>query len=101
MSQRRLEQEAEENVLERLNKSGLLSPPGEIDKVLETVVNNLEVTNGITIEPPVRDRSGYQNARIFGSAHANGVNMLYCDGHVSTLRSYKEVYLAFRRKLPD
>ena len=56
MSQRRWEQEAEENVLERLDKSGLLSPPGDIDKVLETVVNNLEVTNGITIEPPVRCR---------------------------------------------
>jgi hypothetical protein len=56
MSQRRWEQEAEENVLERLNKSGLLSPPGDIDKVLETVVTNLEVTNGITIEPPVRCR---------------------------------------------
>ena len=36
----------------------------------------------VTIEPPQRDRSDYQNDRIFGSAHAVGVNMLYCDGSV-------------------
>jgi prepilin-type processing-associated H-X9-DG protein len=36
----------------------------------------------VTIEPPQRDRAGYQNARIFGSPHPAGVNMLYCDGSV-------------------
>jgi prepilin-type N-terminal cleavage/methylation domain-containing protein/prepilin-type processing-associated H-X9-DG protein len=36
----------------------------------------------VTIEPPHRDQAGYQNARIFGSNHSAGVNMLYCDGSV-------------------
>jgi len=34
----------------------MISPKGEVDKVLETVVNNLEVTNNIDIEPDVRCR---------------------------------------------
>jgi len=34
----------------------LMSPKGEVDKVLETVVNNLEVTNSLDIEPEVQCR---------------------------------------------
>jgi peptidase M48-like protein len=56
LSQRRWEQEAEANVIERLENIGLLSPPGEVDKVLETVLNNLIVTNGMTLERPLRCR---------------------------------------------
>lgn len=51
LSQRMWEQQAEENVLERLAKAGLLAPPGEVDKVLETVLTNLQITNNLTIEP--------------------------------------------------
>ena len=47
---------AEINVLDRLQRIGLLAPPGEVDKVLETVVNNLEVTNNLDIEPEVHCR---------------------------------------------
>jgi hypothetical protein len=47
---------AEVNVLDRLQRTGLLAPPGEVDKVLETVVNNLEVTNNLDIEPEVHCR---------------------------------------------
>jgi Peptidase family M48 len=50
LSQRRWEQEAEANVLERLEAAGLLAPAGEADQVLETVLNNLVVTNKLTIE---------------------------------------------------
>ena len=42
--------------MDHLEQQGLLAPYGEVDKVLETVVNNLEVTNGLDIEPDVRGR---------------------------------------------
>jgi hypothetical protein len=48
--------QAEENAIERLYKIGLLAPPGEVDKVLQTVVNNLQVTNNLDIQPEVRCR---------------------------------------------
>ena len=49
-SQRMWERQAEENVLERLDKSGLLAPKGEVDKVLNTVVNNLLATNNLNLD---------------------------------------------------
>lgn len=45
--------QAESNVTEYLERHGLLAPPGEVDKVLDTVVNNLELTNGLDIRPEV------------------------------------------------
>jgi len=56
MSQRLWEQQAEDNVIERLMKAGLMAPPGDVDKVLETVLRNLQITNNLTIEPPVKAR---------------------------------------------
>ncbi|HVG55969.1 MAG TPA: M48 family metalloprotease [Vicinamibacterales bacterium] len=56
LSQRRWEQEAEANVLERLEAIGLLAPAGEADKVLETVLNNLVVTNNVNLERPLHSR---------------------------------------------
>src|SRR5262249_19329730 len=56
MSLRAWEREAADNVLEKIEKAGLLAPAGDVDKVLQTVVNNLEVTNGLNIEPEVRCR---------------------------------------------
>ncbi len=35
---------------------GLMAPYGDVDKMLETVVNNLEVTNDLDIQPEVRCR---------------------------------------------
>ena len=55
-SQREWERQAEMNVVDRLQKIGLLAPPGEVEKVLQTVVNNLEVTNNIDLQPEVRCR---------------------------------------------
>src|SRR5712691_5226394 len=55
-AQRSWDHQAEDNVIDRLERIGLISPKGEVDKVLETVVNNLEVTNNIDIEPEVRCR---------------------------------------------
>jgi hypothetical protein len=55
-AQRSWDREAEDNVTDRLQRLGLMSPKGEVDKVLETVVNNLEVTNNLDIEPEVQCR---------------------------------------------
>lgn len=56
LSQRRWEQEAEANVLERLESIGLLAPVGEADTILETVLNNLVVTSKLNVERPLRAR---------------------------------------------
>jgi hypothetical protein len=56
LSQRQWEQEAEANVLERLEAIGLLAPAGEADKVLETVLNNIVVTNKVNLQRPLHAR---------------------------------------------
>ena len=55
-AERSWDHQAEDNVTDRLERQGLLAPYGEVDKVLETVVNNLEVTNNLDIQPEVRCR---------------------------------------------
>jgi len=55
-AEREWQHQAEINVIDRLQRTGLLAPSGEIDKVLETVVNNLEVTNNVDVEPEVHCR---------------------------------------------
>jgi hypothetical protein len=55
-AQRSWDRQAEENVADRLQRIGLMAPKGDVDKVLETVVNNLEVTNNLDIDPEVRCR---------------------------------------------
>ncbi len=49
-SQRRWEGEAEINVIERLEKIGLVAPAGEVDKVLNTVLANLIATNSLDLD---------------------------------------------------
>jgi hypothetical protein len=46
-AEREWRHEAENNVLDLLERDGLLAPPGEVGKVLNTIVNNLEVTNNL------------------------------------------------------
>lgn len=53
---REWKQEAENNVLEKLERAGLLASEGEMEKILDAVLNNLLVTNKIVIAPPVRCR---------------------------------------------
>lgn len=55
-AQRTWDRAAEDNVVDRLQRIGLLSPRGDVDKICETVVNNLEVTNNLDIQPEVRCR---------------------------------------------
>lgn len=49
-SQRSWEHQAEANIVDRLEKGGLLAPKGDVDTMLNTVVNNLIVTNNLTID---------------------------------------------------
>jgi hypothetical protein len=55
-AQWRWQQQAGDNVIERLQNAGLLAPEGEVDVVLETVVNNLLTTNNIELPGPVHAR---------------------------------------------
>ena len=55
-AQRMWEREAEDNATDHLQRIGVLAPPGSVDKILETVVNNLIITNKLQIEPDVRCR---------------------------------------------
>lgn len=55
-AQRMWEREAEDNAIDHLQQIGLLAPPGNVDQILQTVVNNLIITNKLEIEPDVRCR---------------------------------------------
>lgn len=55
-AQRSWDLQAEDNIADRMERLGLMAPAGEVDKVLGTVVNNLEVTNNLDIEPEIRCR---------------------------------------------
>ncbi len=54
--QRSWQRRAEDNVIDKLQELGLIVPEGEVDNVLKNVINNLEVTNGLTLDPEVRCR---------------------------------------------
>ena len=56
VAERMWERQAEDNAVDRLQKVGLVAPPGEVDKVLQTVVTNLLVTNNIDLQSEVRCR---------------------------------------------
>jgi len=56
VAQRMWEKQAEDNAVDRLQKIGLLAPPGEVDRIMSTVVNNLLVTNNIDLQSDVRCR---------------------------------------------
>jgi Peptidase family M48 len=56
VAERMWQRQAEDNAVERMQRVGLLAPPGEVDKVLQTVVNNLLVTNNIDMQGDIRCR---------------------------------------------
>ncbi len=56
VAERMWQRQAEDNAVERLQKIGLLAPPGDVDKILLTVVNNLMVTNNIDLQSDIRCR---------------------------------------------
>jgi hypothetical protein len=48
--------QAENNVLDRLTQAGLLAPPSDFDKVLETVTNNIIIGNKLTLPDDIHCR---------------------------------------------
>ena len=55
-AEREWQHQAENNVMNSLERAGVLAPRGPADKTLEIVVNNLEVTNNLDIQPEVQCR---------------------------------------------
>jgi hypothetical protein len=54
--QRDWDEQAADNLVGKLEQSGLIAPRGEVDMILDTVVNNLEITNNLAMEPEIRCR---------------------------------------------
>jgi hypothetical protein len=48
--------QAENNVIDRLVQAGLLAPPSDFDKILETVTNNLIIGNKLTLPDAIHCR---------------------------------------------
>jgi hypothetical protein len=56
-AERKAQLEAANRMTTELQVMGLLAPHGELDHVMEIVVNNLEVTNNLDIQPEIRCRT--------------------------------------------
>jgi hypothetical protein len=55
-AQRQWVSQAEQNVLDRLTQAGLLAPPSDFDKVLETVTNNIIIGNKLALPDDIHCR---------------------------------------------
>ncbi len=68
--EREFEREGEDNAIDTLVRAGLIAPEGDVDKVLDTVLNNLEVTNHLDIDPEPRCRVMLtSNIELFSVGH--------------------------------
>jgi hypothetical protein len=69
-AQRGFDREAEDNAIDTLVRAGIIAPEGTVDKVLDTVLNNLEVTNNLNITPAPRCRVMLtSNIELFSIGH--------------------------------
>ena len=50
------EEEAAQNIIDRMSRAGLIAPQGEVDQVLETVLSNLLIGANINLDFKVRAR---------------------------------------------
>jgi hypothetical protein len=55
-SLRAQDREHEDEAMDRMESAALLAPAGEVDKVLDAVMNNIEVGNNLDIEPEPEGR---------------------------------------------
>jgi hypothetical protein len=68
--EREFEREGEDNAIDTLVRAGLIAPEGDVDKILDTVLNNLEVTNHLDIDPEPRCRVMLtSNIELFSVGH--------------------------------
>jgi len=54
--QRNFEEQGEQRVIEKLERARLVAPESEVDKTLDTVINNIEVSNNLVMQPEVKCR---------------------------------------------
>ena len=54
--QRQFVDQGEERVMAKLEHAGLVAPVGQVEKSLDTVINNIEVTNNLDVKPEIRCR---------------------------------------------
>jgi hypothetical protein len=54
--QRAWQRQAEDNVLDRMQRAALLAPEGDVDKALDQVEQNIEIGNNVQVEPEIRCR---------------------------------------------
>lgn len=104
---RRWQREGEDDVLDRLQRNGLLALPGPVDKVMNTVVNNLEVTNNLDIEPEVRCRVLLTSTlESFTVGHtiilSRGLlDVLPDESSLATMLAHELAVIAVGQELPD
>jgi len=55
-AQREWISQAEQNVLDRLTQAGLVAPPSDYDKILETVTNNIIISNNLQLPSDIHCR---------------------------------------------
>jgi hypothetical protein len=55
-AQRQWVSQAEQNVLDRLTQAGLVAPPSDFDKVLETVTNNIAIGSKLSLPDDIHCR---------------------------------------------
>jgi len=56
LSVRPFQYSTEDNIIERLQVAGLMAPTGPVDQILETVTENLIITNKLDLKPEIRCR---------------------------------------------
>ncbi|HKW89222.1 MAG TPA: hypothetical protein VJN21_10755 [Candidatus Acidoferrales bacterium] len=106
-AQRKWQREGEDDVLDRLQRNGLVAPPGPVDKVMDTVVNNLEVTNNLDIEPEVRCRVLLTSTlESFSVGHtiimSRGLlDVLPDEASLATMLAHELAVIAVGQELPD
>jgi hypothetical protein len=105
--QRAWYQQADDNTLEKLEKSGLVAPKGEIDKILQTVVNNLEVTNNLDVQPEIQCRVLMTSTiESFSMGHtivlSRGlIDVLPDEASLAAMLAKEIGYILTRQKRPD